>query len=344
MPNDEPTPSRREVIKTGVSLWAAPTVLASAAALAASTATNAASTAATTTRPASGLVDPKAAYAKPPYPAQHQQRPGIQSKMQPVPDCGEQSYRGSGKLAGRRALITGGDSGIGRAAAIAFAREGADVAIGYLPEEEGDAQEVLKLIRDAGRKAVGLPGDITSEDFCTKLVADAVSQLGGLDILVNNAATQSPTDAVTDATTEQFDRIFKTNVYAMFWITRAAIPHLPPGSAIIGTTSIQAYKPSDSLFDYAMTKACIANFTKSMAKQLMPKGIRINAIAPGPIWTPIQIIGKASDKPIQSGNDTPFKRPGQPAELAASYVLLASNDASYMTGEILGITGGESPM
>jgi NAD(P)-dependent dehydrogenase (short-subunit alcohol dehydrogenase family) len=249
---------------------------------------------------------------------------------------------GSGRLAGRRALITGGDSGIGRAAAIAYAREGADVAFGYLPAEEEDAREVVQLIRAAGRKAVPLPGDIRDEAFCKKLVADAVQALGGLDLLVNNAAYQASKKSLLEISSQQFDDTFKTNVYAMFWITKAALPHMPAGAAIINTASINAYDPSENLVDYAATKAAIANFSKSMAKQLAPKGIRVNAVAPGPFWTPLQPSGGQDPEKLPSfGADTPMGRPGQPAEIAPLYVTLASDEASYTSGEVFASTGGK---
>nr|WP_236024688.1 SDR family oxidoreductase [Arenibaculum pallidiluteum] len=288
------------------------------------------------------MQNPLTQYPKPPFPRQAKQDPpGLAGLMNPRPDHGETSYRGSGRLAGRKALVTGGDSGIGRAAAIAFAREGADVAIGYLPVEEPDAREVIELIRAEGRKAVALPGDIRDEGFCRRLVADAVQQLGGLDILVNNAARQASQKSIEDITTEQFDATFKTNVYAMFWITKAAMPHLQPGAAIINTSSIQAYEPSENLLDYAQTKACIVAFTKAMAKQLAPRGIRVNSVAPGPIWTPLQPSGGQPLEALDSfGAKTPLGRPGQPAELAATYVLLASQESSYVTGEVYGVTGG----
>ena len=242
---------------------------------------------------ANGLRDPREIYPKPPFEKQPQPWPGLASKMQPVPDHGEKSYRGSGRLAGRKALVTGGDSGIGRAAAIAFAREGADVAINYLPDEEPDALEVAALICDAGGKAAALPGDIRDETFCKRLVEDAVNELGGLDILVNNAARQHVHDSILDITTEDLDWTFRTNLYALFWITKAAIPHMPPGSVIINTTSINAYQPSQHLLDYAVTKAGILNFTWGLAKQLAAKGIRVNAVAPGPFWTPPAADGRS---------------------------------------------------
>jgi NAD(P)-dependent dehydrogenase (short-subunit alcohol dehydrogenase family) len=261
--------------------------------------------------------------------------------MDPRPDHGEASYKGSGRLAGRKALITGGDSGIGRAAAIAYAREGADVAINYLPAEEPDAQDVVDLIEAEGRKAVALPGDIKDEAFCTKLVAEATRQLGGLDILVNNAARQISQDSLLDITTEQFDETFKTNVYAMFWITKAALPHLRAGATIINTTSINAYDPSENLVDYASTKGAIMIFTKALAKQLAPKGIRIHAVAPGPFWTALQVTGgQPTDKLPQFGAETSMGRAGQPAELAGIYVLLASEESSYSTGQVFAAVGG----
>jgi NAD(P)-dependent dehydrogenase (short-subunit alcohol dehydrogenase family) len=280
-------------------------------------------------------------YPKPPFPQQQQPWPGLTSQMSPRPDHGESSYRGSGRLAGRRALITGGDSGMGRAAAIAFAREGADVAINYLPAEEPDAREVIALIRQAGRKGVALPGDIRDEAFCRKLVEDAVAQLGGLDILVNNAGRQVARDSILQITNEQFDETFKTNIYANFWISKAAIPHMKQGSAIINTASVNAYDPGENIIDYAATKGAIMIFTKGLAKQLAKRGIRVNAVAPGPIWTPLQVTGGQPPQKIPDfGADTPMGRPGQPAELAAIYVLLASNEDSYSTGQVYGAVGG----
>jgi hypothetical protein len=281
-------------------------------------------------------------YPKPPFPEQKQDWPGLASRMTPKPDHGETSYKGSGRLAGRKALITGGDSGMGRAAAIAFAREGADVAINYLPQEEPDAKEVEQLIREAGRKAVLLPGDIRQEAFCTKLVSDAVRELGGLDILVNNAARQISHDSLADITTENFDDTFKTNVYAMFWITKAALPHLQPGASIINTASVNAYEPGENIIDYAATKGAIMIFTKGLAKQLAAKGIRANAIAPGPVWTALQVTGGQPTSTLPSfGKDTPLGRAGQPAELAPLYVLLASDESSYSTGQVFAAVGGK---
>jgi NAD(P)-dependent dehydrogenase (short-subunit alcohol dehydrogenase family) len=291
--------------------------------------------------PQSGLKDPRTAGPKPPFQRQSQPWPGLASKMTPRPDHGETSYRGSGRLAGRKALITGGDSGMGRAAAIAFAREGADVAINYLPDEEADAREVIDLIRAAGRKGVALPGDLRSEAFCKKLVGDAVRQLGGLDILVNNAARQQTHASIMDISSEQFDWTIKTNIYAPFWTTKAALPHLQPGSVIIATTSEQATDPSKDLYDYAMTKAATSNYVRSLAKQLAPKGIRVNGVAPGPIWTPLQVSGGATMEKLEMfGGDTPAGRPGQPGELAGIYVLLAENGSGYTTGHVYGSAGG----
>ena len=287
------------------------------------------------------MQDPRGQYPGPPSASEIQSAPGTQQEMSEKPDCGETSYKGSGRLAGRRALLTGADSGIGRAAAIAFAREGADVAIGYLPAEQEDAEEVAELVRAAGRKAVLLPGDIAQEDVCLKLVKDAVAELGSLDILVNNAGKMGKTEGLLDTTTERFDSLMKTNVYSFFWITKAAVPHMKPGASIINTTSVQGYDPTPTIFDYAMTKAAIANFTKGLSQPLMEEyGIRINAVAPGPIWTPLQEADGSKKKLETLGGKTPFKRPGQPVELAPVYVLLASQEGSYITGEIYGVTGG----
>jgi NAD(P)-dependent dehydrogenase (short-subunit alcohol dehydrogenase family) len=285
--------------------------------------------------------DPRSQYPGPPSHVELQPAPATQAAMSEKPDCGELSYQGSGRLAGRKALLTGADSGIGRAAAIAFAREGADVAIGYLPEEQEDADEVAHYIREAGRKAVLLPGDVSHEGFCQRLVADAIEQLGGLDILVNNAGKMGKTEGLLETSTERFDTLMKTNIYSIFWITKAAVPHLKPGASIINTTSIQGFEPSANIFDYAITKAAIANFTKGLSEPLMEKyGIRINAVAPGPIWTPLQEADGDKEKLKKLGAKTPYKRPGQPVELAPVYVLLASQEGSYITGEIYGVTGG----
>jgi NAD(P)-dependent dehydrogenase (short-subunit alcohol dehydrogenase family) len=285
--------------------------------------------------------DPTTKYPKPPFPEQHQPWPGLCSRMQPKPDHGEASYKGSGRLTGRKALITGGDSGMGRAAAIAFAREGADVAINYLAAEQPDADEVLSLIRQTGRKAEGIPGDIRDENFCKKLVERSVQALGGIDILVSNAGRQQAHDSILDISTEQFDWTMKTNIYAPFWIIKAALPHLQPGSSIIATASEQAYDPSPELYDYAQTKAATMNFVKSLAKQLGPKGIRVNGVAPGPVWTALQISGGASvEKQKKFGSQTPLGRPGMPAELGGIYVLLADNQGSFANGQIYGSSGG----
>jgi NAD(P)-dependent dehydrogenase (short-subunit alcohol dehydrogenase family) len=287
------------------------------------------------------MQDPTTKYPQPPFPRQPIDAPGSVHEMTPAPDHGETSYKGLGRLTGRRALITGGDSGIGRAVAIAFAREGADVAINYLPSEEKDAQEVIKLIEDAGRRAVALPGDIMSEAFCTQLVQDAIDGLGGLDILVNNAGKQTAQQSIADVSTEQFDATFKTNVYAMFWITKAAMPHLKPGASIINTSSIQARQPSPSLLDYASTKAAQVAFTEALAQQVAEKGVRVNAVAPGPFWTPLQPSGgQPQDKIEKFGSEVPMGRPGQPAEIAPLYVFLACDDSSYSTGGLFGSTGG----
>lgn len=288
------------------------------------------------------IEDPTTKYPKPPFKGQSQPWPGLASKMEPPPDHGETSYRGSGRLTGRKALITGGDSGIGRAAAIAYAREGADVAIVYFPSEEPDAREVIALIKAEGRTAVGIPGDLREEAFCEQLVADAIKGLGGLNVIVNNAGRQQSHPSILDISTEQFDWTMKTNIYAPFWIIKAALPHLPPGSVIIGTTSEQAYDPSGDLYDYAQTKAATMNYVKSLAKQLAPKGIRVNGVSPGPIWTPLQVSGGSSQEKLkQFGGDTALKRPGQPAELASIFVQLAAADASYTTGNIYGAGGGK---
>ncbi|MBV9563469.1 MAG: SDR family oxidoreductase [Bradyrhizobium sp.] len=291
--------------------------------------------------PIEALVDPAGKYPKPPFKKQSQPWPGLASKMDPAPDHGEESYRGSGRLVGRKALITGGDSGMGRAAAIAFAREGADVAINYFPSEEPDAQQVIELIRAEERKGLALPGDIRDEKFCEKLVRKAVEGLGGLDIVVSNAGRQQARQSILDLSTEDFDATMKTNVYAPFWIIKAALPHLKPGSVIVATASEQAYDPSPDLYDYAQTKAATMNYVKSLAKQLGPRGIRVNGVAPGPIWTPLQVSGGATMEKLEKfGSQTSFGRPGQPAELASIYVQLAAADASFATGQIYGSAGG----
>ncbi len=287
------------------------------------------------------MQDPREQYPRPPFEQQPQPAPGLAALMTPKPDHGEVSYIGACRLLGRRALITGGDSGVGRAAAIAFAREGADVALGYLPSEAQDAGDVLRLIEATGRRAIGLPGDISDETFCHSLVTEAAAALGGLDLLVNNAGAQSTKPSLQELTTDDFDRTLKTNLYALFWITKAAVPLLPPGAAIINTASVQAYEPSQGILDYAVTKAGIVAFTKALSKQLIEKGVRVNAVAPGPFWTPLQVSGgQTQDKVERFGTQVPLGRPGQPVELAPVYVLLASQEGSYITGEVYGVTGG----
>jgi len=285
---------------------------------------------------------PSSKYPKPPFPPQKQSWPALAGKMHPKPDHGETSYRGSGRLSGRKALITGGDSGMGRAAAIAYAREGADVAINYLLAEEPDAREVIELIKDAGRVGIPIPGDLRNRAFCRRLVAKAVQQLGGLDILVCNAGRQQSHESILDISDEDFDATMKTNIYAPFYIIKAALPHMRQGSCIIATTSEQAYDPSPELYDYAQTKAATMNYVKSLAKQLGKKGIRVNGVAPGPVWTPLQLGGGAPIEKLKHfGSASALGRPGQPAELASIYVQLAASDASFTTGNIYGAGGGQ---
>lgn len=285
--------------------------------------------------------DPQTRYTKQPFPEQRQKWPALQRDMKPVPDSGEASYRGSGRLAGRKALVTGGDSGIGRAAVIAFAREGADVAINYYPTEEPDAQDVARLLRGEGHKVVLIPGDLTDEKFCRDLIARASRQLGGLDILVNNAAYQQSKSSIAEISAEQFDRTMKTNLYAMFHLSKAAIPLMKPGSTIINTASVNSVMPEEELLDYATTKAGILIFTKALAKQVAKQGIRVNAVAPGPIWTPLQVAGgQLPGKMGEFGQDTPLGRAGQPAELAGLYVTLADPTISFTTGSAVGANGG----
>lgn len=287
------------------------------------------------------MENPISKFPAPPFDKQKQDWPGLACEMDPKPDQGETTYKGSGRLKGRKALITGGDSGMGCAAAIAFAREGADVVINYYPTEEPDAKEVIELIKKENRKGVGIPGDLRDEEFCKKLVEQTIEALGGLDIIVSNAGRQKAVSSITDLSTEDFDWPMKTNIYAPFWIIKAAVPHLKPGSSIIATTSVQAYDPSPDLYDYAQTKAATMNFVKSLAKQLGPKGIRVNGVAPGPVWTPLQVSGGAfPDKVQEFGKNTPLGRPGQPGELASIYVQLADNNASFANGQIYGSAGG----
>ena len=289
------------------------------------------------------IQDPLTQYPRPPFPRQPQDAPGSIEKMDPRPDHGEESYRGFGRMEGRKALITGGDSGIGRATAIAYAREGAAVAINYLSEEQSpDVRSLVDLVEGEGGTIVTLPGDLTDESFCKRLVRDAHEAMGGLDVVVINAGKQTYQESILDITTEQFDETYKTNVYAMFWLSRAAVPLLPAGGSIINVTSIQGYKPSPGLLDYASTKWAIIGFTKALAKQLAERGVRVNAVAPGPFWTPLQPSGgQPQDKVEEFGSTVPFGRPGQPAEIAPTFVFLATQESGYVTGEVVGVTGGE---
>jgi NAD(P)-dependent dehydrogenase (short-subunit alcohol dehydrogenase family) len=288
------------------------------------------------------MQDPTTQYTKAgPEFQQQQKEPGLQKKMNPVPDTGEDTYQGSGRLSGRKAIVTGADSGIGRAVAIAFAREGADIVLSYMPEEEEDAKQVLKLVQEAGRTAIAIPGDLKDEEYCEQLVDTAVKQLGGIDILANIAGKQQFVPDIADLTTQHFDDTFKTNVYAMFWLCKAAVKHMRPGSTIINTSSIQAYNPSPILLDYATTKAAINTFTKSLAQQVADKGIRVNVVAPGPVWTPLQVVGGQPEEVLKEfGASVPLGRPGQPAEMAPAYVFLASQESSYISGETLNANGG----
>lgn len=289
------------------------------------------------------MQDPRYQYDQPAIPKdQTQPEPGKDADLTPQAEHGEDTYVGSGKLNGRKALITGGDSGIGRAVAIAYAKEGADVAIVYLPEEREDALQVIETIKKSGRQALGLEGDIKDEQFCLDVIKQVVDALGSIDILVNNAGKQVFVEDIKDLTTKQFEDTFKTNIFAMFWLSKAAIDHMPAGSTIINTTSIQSYQPSPGLLDYASTKGAITSFTKGLSQMLIEKGIRVNGVAPGPIWTPLQPShGQPSEKLAEFGKDTPIGRAGQPAELAPVYVFLASQESSYITGEIIGVTGGK---
>ncbi|WP_350348041.1 SDR family oxidoreductase [Agromyces sp. G08B096] len=287
------------------------------------------------------LVDPTTKHTTDRFPRQEQTPPGRTEDMHPLPDHGEQSYHGSGRLTGRRALITGGDSGIGRAVAIAFAREGADVAIAYLPEEQEDAEETGRWIEDAGRVPLLMPGDLQDEAFCQSLVERTESALGGLDLLVLNAAHQRNRGGIDEIPTDDFEKVMRVNLFAPVFLTRAAVPRLSAGSSIITTTSIQGFDPSSALVDYAMTKAALVAFTKALAEELGPRGIRVNAVAPGPIWTPLIPATGWPDKVPEFGQNTPLGRAGQPAELAGAYVYLASEEASYVSGAILPVTGGK---
>jgi NAD(P)-dependent dehydrogenase (short-subunit alcohol dehydrogenase family) len=286
--------------------------------------------------------DPTTQYPQPPYAEQDQrdQHPGLESEMQPRPDYGEETYKGSGKLEGKKAIITGGDSGIGRAVALAFAREGADVLISYLEEEEPDAQETVQVIEDAGRKAVKIPGDVSEESQCHAIVQKAVEEFGQIDVLVNNAAHQMTVNGIADVSTELLDRTFKTNIYAMFWLSKASLPHMQPGGSIINVCSIQAYQPSPTLLPYSSTKGAIISFTKGLAQEVVQYGLRANSVAPGPVWTPIIPASMPGETVSQFGGTSPMGRPAQPAELAPAFVFLASQESSYVNGETLGVTGG----
>ena len=286
--------------------------------------------------------NPKTAEAQPPFPQPQQPYPGYEDKMSPKADHGEESYKGTGKLQGYGTLITGADSGIGRAVALAFAREGADVVISYLSEDR-DAQETKRLVEEAGRKAILARGDIQEEATCRKLVDQAMEEFGRIDVLVNNAAFQTAIEKLEDYTAEHIDRCYRTNVFAMFYLAKAAVPHMKAGASIINTTSIQAYDPSPNLLDYASTKSAIIGFTKALSKLVAPQGIRVNAVAPGPVWTPLIPSTMSEEKTKKFGDNTLFERPAQPGELAPVYVLLASNAASYITGEVYGLTGGRTP-
>ena len=274
------------------------------------------------------------------FPRQQQKWPGLESRMQPRPDYGADSYRDSARLAARKALVTGGDSGIGRAVAVAFAREGADVAISYLPEEQSDAEETKRVVEAAGRRCLLLPGDLQDERFCREIVAETAREFGGLDVLANIAGYQMSFESFADIPAADIERVYRTNIFALFWLCQAAVRVMKPGSSIINTASIQAYQPSPSILHYSSSKGAIATFTKGLAQELAPKGIRVNAVAPGPIWTPLIVstMGPAVEK---FGEQAPLERAGQPAEMAPIYVLLASNESSYVTGMIYGATGGE---
>jgi len=285
--------------------------------------------------------DPREQGDKPPFPAQEQPYPGVEAEMEPRPDCGEDSYVGSGKLKGKVALITGADSGIGRAVAIAFAREGADVLVSYLSEEENeDAEDTVRLIAESGQRSIAIPGDIGDEEHCKHLVERAVSSLGRLDVLVNNAAYQSTVEDIQDLTIDEWDRAFRTNISAMFSLSKFALRHIPAGGAIVNTTSIQAYQPSPTLLHYATTKGAIVTFTKGLAQAAITQGVRVNAVAPGPVWTPLIVSTIPAEQHTTFGRDNPMGRPAQPAELAPAYVFLASDDSRFITGEVIGVTGG----
>jgi NAD(P)-dependent dehydrogenase (short-subunit alcohol dehydrogenase family) len=287
--------------------------------------------------------DPTTRYPQPEYPEQDQrdQHPGVESEMQPQPDYGYETYRGCGRLEGRKAVITGGDSGIGRAVALAFAREGADVLISYLEAEESDAQETARVVEEAGKKCVRVPGDISDEAQCQRIVERAVEEFGGIDVLVNNAAHQRTVSGIADISSELLDKTFKTNIYAMFWLTKAAIPHMPPGGVIINVGSAQAYKPSPTLLPYSATKGAIVTFTEGLAQDVVQYGLRANCVAPGPVWTPIIPASMEGETVSQFGLQSPMGRPGQPAELAPAFVFLASGESSFVNGAVIDITGGQ---
>ena len=287
--------------------------------------------------------DPTQQYPQPEYPEQDQrdQHPGLEAEMQPEPDYGYETYRGMGRLEGKSAIITGGDSGIGRAVALAFAREGADVLISYLDEEETDARETVQVVEEAGKKAVKVPGDIVEEAQCQQVVERAVEEFGKIDILVNNAAHQMTVDGIADISSELLDRTFKTNIYAMFWLCKAALPHMPEGGSIINVASIQAYQPSPTLLPYSATKGAIVTFTKGLAQEVVQYGLRANTVAPGPVWTPIIPASMPGETVSQFGGTSPMGRPAQPAELAPAFVFLASQESSFVNGETLGVTGGQ---
>jgi NAD(P)-dependent dehydrogenase (short-subunit alcohol dehydrogenase family) len=287
-----------------------------------------------------GTRDPKELEARPPFPEQEQEPVGLESKMEPRPDYGEESYRGSGKLQSKAAIITGGDSGIGRAVALAFAREGADVLISYL-DEHSDAEETVRIVEKEGQRCIAMAGDIGDEAHCQQIVQRALDEFGKLDILVNNAAYQEVIESIQEVTEEMLVRTYRTNIFAMFFLAKAALPHMQPGSAIINTTSIQAYQPSPTLLPYSSTKGAILTFTKGLSDEAIKQGIRVNAVAPGPVWTPLIPSSFEGDKVAKFGQDTPMERPGQPAELAPVYVFLASSDSTYITGECIGVTGGK---
>jgi NAD(P)-dependent dehydrogenase (short-subunit alcohol dehydrogenase family) len=284
--------------------------------------------------------DPTTQHPQPEQPEQQLDHPGREAAMDPQPDYGEHSYRGSGRLSGRRALITGGDSGIGRAVALAFAREGADVVISHLPEEQEDARETLRVIEESGRKAVSVPGDLTDEAYCREIVERTVSELGGIDILVNNAAYQMSHEGLEDLSSEEIEHTFRTNILAMFHTCKAALEHMEPGSAIVNTASEQAYQPSPSLLAYASTKAAIVNFSKGLAQSVTERGIRVNSVAPGPVWTPLIPATMPPEQVKSFGEQAPIGRAAQPVELAPAYVFLASQESSYIAGETIAVTGG----